>query len=178
MLIPVQFLSQHVLPIGKKVLPYAVVGLFVMILTAHHYKLIIEEHEKEHITALVQASEKARVTEEELNTVKLQLENETEEKNEQIQNLLAKYNRAVASGKRLRDPGQSSGCDVSSSATTSGVNRGNPQGAELSREASEFLLSESARADKAVAQLKLCQDLYNNSRKTTQRFNEKNNFLD
>lgn len=160
-----------------KVIPSVAAALLAAFLTANFYKAKISEMEKDYFHQIVIASEEAREIEEELNTVKNLLEDETEQKNEQIQDLLSKYNRAVASGKRLRDPGKSNSSCVSNSPSSTVVNRENTKGGELSRESSEFLLSESARADRAVAQLKLCRDMYEKARTLTQETNESNLFL-
>jgi type II secretory pathway pseudopilin PulG len=87
---------------------------------------------------------------------KLEIANAKNEK--RIKDLTAKYNAAIDAGSRLRDPGARTSCsNASSEDSRSSADVANGTGAELSEEASRFLLSEAARADSIVGQLNLCK---------------------
>lgn len=87
---------------------------------------------------------------------KLEVANAKNEK--RIKELLNKYNAIVNAGGRLRDPGSRPSCQATNSENSSApTNVASGTGAELSAEASRFLLSEAARADSVVGQLNLCK---------------------
>lgn len=87
---------------------------------------------------------------------KLEIANAKNEK--RIKEILSKYNAVIDSGGRLRDPGTRTSCSNPASADSgSSANIASGTGAELSEEASRFLLSEAARADSVVGQLNLCK---------------------
>lgn len=102
--------------------------------------------------------EEAIAKEAQMQKAKTELELQNEKQRQENKALLGKYNTLLADGKRLRDPGtrentvHCSGNTNSTSGTSATAG-----GAELSIQASEFLLSEAGRADEIMRQLNLCK---------------------
>jgi hypothetical protein len=135
----------------------------------------MQEEQNHALVLLQEQTERTRETEQNLNLIKSQLEIENNEKNIELETLLGKYNSAVSSGKRLRDPGQTNKCKVSRDSPNSSDNNRSDTGGELSIEANRFLLSESARADYVLGQLKLCSGWVETLRAQIKEHNLKTN---
>ena len=101
--------------------------------------------------------EEAKAKEVELNKTKTELELQNEKQRRENKTLLDKYNAAIASGKRLRDPGKSDTVHCPGNTSSASGTANASGGAELSAQASEFLLSEAGRADEIMRQLNLCK---------------------
>lgn len=108
------------------------------------------------LTAKARAREKANA--EALNDISLRNQQE-------LRNAKAQYDRDVAAVRagalRLRDAAarQASGGSTPGAAGAGASGRDGGAGTELSREATEFLLGEAARADEITRQLGQCQDV-------------------
>lgn len=87
------------------------------------------------------------------------LEVENAKSKKRIDGLLNDYNAAISRGDRLRDPGARASSENScpTASPSAPIVDGRIAGAELSEEASRFLLSEAARADAITEQLNLCK---------------------
>jgi hypothetical protein len=138
----------------------------------------LQEEQNKALVLLNAETERVRDTEQNLNLIKSQLEIENNEKSIQIEKLLGKYNSAISSGKRLRDPGQTNKCSVPRDSTNPNNSAGSGEGRELSIEASRFLLAEAARADRILEQLKLCSGWTETLRSQIKAHNAKNPFTD
>jgi hypothetical protein len=109
-------------------------------------------------------NDSALKTQTELAKVNSELERKYDTANKKANDALGKYNSLIRDGWRLRDPGTSNGSvqlpNTPSNSVPGAADSGNvsTSGAELSREASEFLLNFATDADKVVEQLLITQE--------------------
>lgn len=140
------------------------------------YQRIILEREKIANDELKKERERSLEVERNLVSIKDELEKENARKKKIINDLYRKYNDAISSGYRLRDPGAtSSNCSNGNSSDSKSPSRADfgGRGAELSEEASRFLLSEAARADEVVQELNLCKAWVREVKKKLDEFSSK-----
>lgn len=122
---------------------------------------------------LQKEKERASKTEHDLLATRDRLEVANAKNEKRIQDLLGRYNAVIDAGGRLRDPGARSNCPAAhSSDSTTSTDVADGTGAELSEEASRFLLSEAARADSIVGQLNLCKAWAEEVRTIFQKYNQ------
>jgi hypothetical protein len=137
------------------------------------YERKIQEIEKVANEAIQKEKDRSLETEHELIATRDKLEVKNAEDEKKVKDLLAKYNSAIDSGIRLRDPGARPSCQNTLSANpASAADSSNGSGAELSEEASRFLFSEAARADSVVNELNLCKAWVNEVKETLDKFNQ------
>jgi hypothetical protein len=138
------------------------------------YAQKILETERKANETLQKEKDRANQTERNLIAIRDKLEVENAKNEKRIKELLSKYNAVVNAGGRLRDPGTRPSCqNTSSSDSTATTNTAGGAGAELSEEASRFLLSEAARADTIVEQLNLCKAWAIEVKTTLEKYQEK-----
>jgi hypothetical protein len=137
------------------------------------YEQKIHEIEKAANEAIQKEKDRSLKTEHELIAARDNLEVKNAENEKRVKDLLAKYNSAVDSGVRLRDPGTRPSCQNAMPADSAApANASNGSGAELSEEASRFLLAEAARADAVVNELNLCKAWVKEVKETLDKFNQ------
>lgn len=116
------------------------------------------EQERVANKTLQKEKDRASQTEHDLIATRDRLEITNAKNEKRIKVLLGKYNAVIDSGGRLRDPGARTSCpNAAPTDSGSSTDVASGTGAELSAEASRFLLSEAARADSVVGQLNLCK---------------------
>lgn len=105
--------------------------------------------------AALEAKENQVLREQELSGVITDLLEESYGRQLEIERLSAERASLL---NRLRDPGSTSGSRHDKENKSSGSDHETATGTELSREATEFLLSLTKEADQVTEQLRLCQD--------------------
>ena len=119
--------------------------------------------------AMQEAQKRIIDTERKYNDVKTELELKNEQNKKAIELANTKYLSAVANGKRLLDPGtRSSQNGVSCNSITTTKPSDSTRGAELSREASEFLFVLTRDADNQKENLKSCIEWANKIKELSQ----------
>jgi len=120
----------------------------------------IDKQRSEAATKLQAATERALAAERQNTELGNKLEKQNVESNQKLDATLADNRRLARELGGLRDPGRRSSCggSVPSASTTSGQLDSGPTGAELSAEASEFLLEFARSADRAAQYAKTCYD--------------------
>lgn len=120
----------------------------------------IEKQKVEAAKQLQAATDRAIEAERSQNKLANQLEVEHVESERQLDKALADNRRLARELGGLRDPGRRPSCNatVSTNSTTSSQPEGGTTGAELSAEASEFLLEFARDADRAAQYAKTCYD--------------------
>jgi len=134
-------------------------------LTKNHYVAKIEKQQRE-------ASEQARVAEQQFNTKVANLNSDSAKRLDQVSTAFQeKLNAAekkyedvaalIADGTySLRDPGTSSSCEVPKDRSVAAASSGNGQaGGQLSAKATRFLWGEAERADLITEQLAATQEV-------------------
>lgn len=106
--------------------------------------------------ALLQATDAVLIHERRAAELKDKLETDNANAQRKISKTLDDNRRLVAAN-GLRDPGAASECAMPANASAASSGKTGASGARLSEQASEFLLSLTADADRVVAQLDACR---------------------
>lgn len=119
----------------------------------------IDKQKSEAATKLQAATERALAAERKNNALSNQLEKQHVEATQKLDVVLADNRRLTRELGGLRDPGRRPSCGSSmpSDSTTTGQPEGGTAGAELSAEASEFLLEFARDADRAAQYAQTCR---------------------
>jgi hypothetical protein len=120
----------------------------------------IEKQKVEAAEQLQAATERATSAERRQNELANQLEVKHVESEKELDKILSTNRRLTRELGGLRDPGRRPSCGgtVPTDSTTASQPAGGPTGAELSTEASEFLLEFARSADAAAQYAKTCYD--------------------
>lgn len=120
----------------------------------------IDKQKSEASTKLQAATERALAAERANNELSNQLEKQHVEETQKLDVVLADNRRLARELGGLRDPGRRSSCGgtMPSTSTTTGQPDGGSTGAELSAEASEFLLEFARDADRAAQYAQTCHE--------------------
>lgn len=131
----------------------------------NNYTQELEKRQQEYNTKVEALNREALKQQAELANLNSELERKYGEAKKRVNKVTSKYNNLVANGWRLRDPNNESQPSSEMPRTTCGDNstttnssNGSSNSGELSREATEFLLSFASDADKVVEQLKITQE--------------------